>query len=365
MREKTIPMKEVLHHSANVDTNDVFHESLNKEFTRTIIDLKIVEDGISTESDNDEKSSNSNSVISSESMLNFFQIPFTKTITVLNSTLNTKSCGVIFLKSLSAFLIVSLVAVGLVAIIGQSPAQMKLLKHTILREGTEALIKYNENSLPIQINDIPVLLELPETSGAMPISTALSKCLDLKSGKFNARSVVFHEENSIDFYLETSLCKLQEPDNRLRMFIVFDNPAVRIFEDYYKIKAAKYDRKVSEMDMGQYLDWPATEDNSLIRSILCKTEGKITEEDFNKAKNFLKEKAFVGVSSKYASIVEMFQKKFKPNLEEPTVAKCIQNQFRETLKQARHLDDDYSAYIKQMFQLNIFDFRIYEDFFNG
>ena len=163
----------------------------------------------------------------------------------------------------------------------------------------------------------------------------------------------FSQEKSVDFYTANSICNFRDPEERIRMFVVFQNPAVRMFEDY---------SKVQNMNFTQYLEWPGREDNTLVRSILCKTNGQISIADFNEAETFLKDRAIVSITNKYKNIVHLFQRRFRPNLDSREISKCMEAEFKMNLGQARYLRDELLVYLQQMYRSNFYDFSIYQNF---
>ena len=154
-------------------------------------------------------------------------------------------------------------------------------------------------------------------------------------------------------FTANSTCNLTELDERIHVFILLQNPATRILEDYHRSRHKK---------STQHLDYSSTEDNAFIRSILCKNKGSISINDFNKVKTFLKYHAVVLTSNKHKNIMQLFHQKFRPNLDRQKVSKCIEDEHRKSYGQASHLKDDSLAYLQQMYRLNFYDFSIYHNF---
>ena len=146
------------------------------------------------------------------------------------------------------------------------------------------------------------------------------------------------------------------------MFVVFQNPAVRIFEDYFVNEDLYTGTKVANITFTQYLKSPGREDNSLVRSILCQKKGNISIDDFNKAEAFLKHQAFVSIANKYENIVQLFQARFRPNLDKQRVSKCIEDEYKTYLRQSRYLQENVLAHLRQMYRSNFYDFDIYHKF---
>ena len=122
------------------------------------------------------------------------------------------------------------------------------------------------------------------------------------------------------------------------------------------------DKAIQKMKFTQYLDSPGIKDNALVRSILCKTEGQITMDDINKAETFLKYQVHVSIANKCESIVQLFQKRFRPNLDSQKVWKCIEDEYRRSVREDRYLTDDLFVYLEEMYRSNFYDFSIYHNF---
>ena len=137
------------------------------------------------------------------------------------------------------------------------------------------------------------------------------------------------------------------------MFIVLQNPAIRIFEDYHRSYHA---------NLTQYLDHASTEDNALIRSILCKAKGDISIDDFKKVDTYLKHHAIVLLANKHKNIVRLFHEMLRPNLDRQIVSKCMEDDYKMNWQAMYQKDEQPLIHLQQMHQSNFFDFSIYRSF---
>ena len=160
-------MKNVLDNE-NGQTTAMLQESLTREFFNTLSVMRLDEAHSYVESDKD-----TNSVHS----VNVVPISENKTEKV-DSSDDKDMNGEICPKYASICLIVSLVAIAIGSAIAVFTMPSSLMSNIL-----NFKIK-NETPLEIPENKIPVLFELPSKS-AFSISTALSKCLGLRSSAYN------------------------------------------------------------------------------------------------------------------------------------------------------------------------------------
>merc|ERR1712157_164426 len=92
--------------------------------------------------------------------------------------------------------------------------------------------QYVKKIRKVKSTDIPVLLELDSSKF---YSTVLSKCLGLVGSSFNKKHM-----NRIDFITESSMCNLNKvQDHKVKIFMLLQNPAIRIFEEFQLFKSKK------------------------------------------------------------------------------------------------------------------------------
>ena len=195
-------MKDVFD-EADEDTRQVFHESLRKEYMKTLFDIKS-ETGTAVEGDkrsnfltlesmrssSRQSQNESTKSFQSTEVLDYFQvdnhnqekvISNAEVVDSLNDDDNKGRCP----NYTAIFLLVSIaIAIGSSILVLNAPFSIK----------SNFAIRNNEMSLPIQEDMIPVILELP-TKGSFSISTTLSKCLGLNSRMYNERLIKSYEVN--------------------------------------------------------------------------------------------------------------------------------------------------------------------------
>merc|ERR1711862_935347 len=145
------------------------------------------------------------------------------------------------------------------------------------------------------------------------------------------------------------------------MGILLQNPAVRIFEEY---KRFKYEKSGSQLNLDEYLNTSLVKNNAIVRSILCKPLGQITNDDMKNVKKILDEKFFhVDLFRNYAQSIKIIEDSFKLKLEtsrSKKYSRCIQDHFTAIAQRKSDvLDSDFNDNILSIFKSNIFDFSIY------
>ena len=137
------------------------------------------------------------------------------------------------------------------------------------------------------------------------------------------------------------------------------------------IKESDYD-KVTKVNNQTRNDDPRFMFNSLTRSILCKKNGDLTDQDLIDVKYFLKEKSTVGIFHNYMDAIRKFCKEFhwggRANNINAALAdneKCIRHHFRTFIaKRASHYSSmSNSMNMDLIHDLNFHDSNLYSDYF--
>ena len=171
----------------------------------------------------------------------------------------------------------------------------------------------------------------------------------------------------IDFFETETLCNLPlslKYNKRFHVLLLLHNPRTYMMESDYT-GVTKDNNKISN-------DGTSFISNRLTRSILCKMEGRLTNQDLIDAKYFLKEKSTVGVFNNYMDAINLFHKEFhwkdSANSNSTAVAdneKCIRRHFQGfILKHASHYRNSGSSMnLELMHHLNLHDSNIYSEYF--
>ena len=207
-------MKDVFD-EADKNTLQVFHDSLRKEYMKSLFGIH-AEEGYSSDDDSDKRNSmlayecmpsfsrqhqSAKSILSTDTPVSLIADDFDRgqyisstdivNIDVIDSLHVDDHNGGRCPNYTAIFLIVSIVALAIGSSILVFNAPSSIISHYVMRT--------SKMTLSLQENMIPVILELP-TRGSFSISTTLSKCLGLKSKMYSDRLIKSYEAS---FYAQS------------------------------------------------------------------------------------------------------------------------------------------------------------------
>jgi len=200
------------------------------------------------------------------------------------------------------------------------------------------------------------------------------------------KPIFFHNyQNNLDFIREllyecygfdeslvtSSLCQFQETfhqNKKKRIFASIQNPIVSTafaFASKQDPKRPEYSSLVANMSFDEYLKSSFMEKNLLIKAIICKSNDKLTTDDLERAKAFLRNEN-VSVSFQYYE--DAFREYESAFLSKSSFKSknCSKKKFLE-IKDSERLRIPQiviDAYTKELSELNAFDLELFRYAFN-
>lgn len=235
--------------------------------------------------------------------------------------------------------------------------------YSIFRKDSEPYERDNN----IEPWDIPVIFDLPGTESGF-IGSILSECYGMKEISLNKKNFVKRKltKTHSEFMITDSICDLANQLNNnfvARVFLLIRNPAVRIIRSFdlkQNYSNNMFDEQLLGITLDEYLNSTLLENNSLTRSLLCKEYGELTENDFEAAKNFLKNQCTIGTFNNFIKDFNKYEEKFLWKTNSQQVQNCLAKELKQSVNSMvipRH--ESVSIVSRMLLRYNKFDLRLY------
>jgi len=250
-----------------------------------------------------------------------------------------------------------------------------LIREMDLSSNKKASSGNNNGRLNLE-KKVPLYLDVIGT-GTSFIPSVLFECLGL-----NHVSITSLEEDSynvsnisekVDF-LTTSFpnnfCEVVKSNNQLRPFLLMQNPLLRMHAIYKERRDSSshlFDEDLLSVEFEDYLQIYTQDQNFFTKSILCKKS--LTSDDFETAKKVLRSKYTVGIFNYYLDSIQLFLKvnEWEPKNDDNCIEKYgeqVLKRYNEFLSYNGFLNEDSKVNLKDVFDSNSYDVKIYLEFYN-
>lgn len=291
------------------------------------------------------------------------------TETEVSSPKSKSSFAAVFFITFS----VTLVVASVTAILYLSPAGTDGLNSSLITpikkskgigiDASDFSNLFRDISEPFDSSDIPVLLDLPG-SGSYDLTSELSKCFGVDDMFSPDRIYVDDKANKLPSVIRTdSLCGISQiiGNKKARIFLLVHNPLVRIVNSFLQkqdITHTRFDERYVGMNFTDFAKSSLLDTNILTRSILCKNNGDITDEDFHRVKDLVERKFMTGVLKNGAAISKQLQQILGRKTSSEN-SSCVKSVFTKTVNTPifQYISDIED--LNDVWNKNSFDFKLY------
>lgn len=224
--------------------------------------------------------------------------------------------------------------------------------------------KFDEHSS----DDVPVFLDLAGTESDF-VPLALSRCLNLsKDSILERKKRKKMSERNTDFIYTDSLCAFStrfKQNKKARVFMLVRNPTARSilsFGEKQDINGAQFDERTLGLELMKYVKTSLSERDFLTRSILCKENSELKDEDYAAAKFFLDNYVTYGVFKDSKIAFVKFLEAFNWKFQSTKAKKCVDNVLKRGLMQKGKYADigmDMAELYDELKAENKYDTKLY------